>query len=142
MCNYKKAAHIYLTGQFLDGLDIKPDHKNKIREVTKSVEMCRKHVTPYSGALDLTWQVGWPESSKLTLTFIEDVVYTTFFDGRYKDAKKSGLEILDFFAYPSLQERIDEIKAAIASEKPAPAVTMAPSPSTTAGPTDSATEPN
>jgi hypothetical protein len=118
VCNYKFDAKTYLLGPYLDGLDIKPDHKQKIREVLASVKACRMNVTPYSGNIDLTWQVGWPESSKLVLTFIEDVVYTTSFDARYKDAKRSGLEVVDFLNYTSCQERLDEIKAAIAAEKP------------------------
>ena len=120
MCNYKFETKSYLLGPYLDGLDIKPEHKQRIREVLASVKTCRMNVTPYNGNTDLTWQVGWPESSKMVLTFIEDLVYTTAFDGRYKDAKKSGLEVIDFLAYASCQERLDEIKAAITAERPAP----------------------
>ena len=120
MCNYKFDTKAHLLGPYLDGLDIKPEHKQKIREVLTSVKACRTHVTPYSGNIDLTWQVGWPESSKLVLAFIEDCVYTNVFDGRYKDAKKSGLEVVDFLNYASLQDRLAEITAAIAAERPTP----------------------
>ncbi len=67
VCNYKLETKTYLLGPFLDGLDIRPEHKSKIREVMASVSACRTNVTPYAGNIDLTWQVGWPESSKLSL---------------------------------------------------------------------------
>jgi hypothetical protein len=121
VCNYKLDAHAYLLGLWLDGLDIAPDCKAKIREVMKTISSCRSNVSPYGDEpMDLTFQVNWKDSSKLTLQFIEDCLYTNVFDARYRDAKKSGLEVVDFLNYPSVSERITDIHTAIAAEKPPP----------------------
>ena len=77
-------------------------------------------------AADLTWQAGWSPSSVSTFQLIEDLVYTNVFDGRYRDARRSCLEVADFFNYPMVADRVTEIKEAIASEKAPPS---APPPS-------------
>lgn len=78
----------------------------------------RNKLTPYSGPTpDTTWQLTWKPSSTLTLQFLEDALYTGTFDGRYKDARKSSLEIADFMNYQSVADKVLEIKDAITNGK-------------------------
>ncbi len=68
---------------------------------------------------------------------MEDVSYSNKFDLRFKDAKRTGLEFTDFLAYQSVEERITEIKEAIATEKGIPLPNLS-IPSAGAGGTQSA----
>ena len=116
--NLEFYARNYLLGAFLDGLDIPPDHKSQIRSVLATVSTVRNKLTPYSGPTPFTtWQLTWKPSSTLTLQFLEEGLYTGTFDGRYKDARKSSLEIADFMNYQSVADKVLEIKDAITNGK-------------------------
>ena len=54
VCNYKLETKTHLLGPLLDGLDIVPEHKSKIREVMASIIACRRNVTPHTGNTELT----------------------------------------------------------------------------------------
>ena len=121
VCTLKLDARTYLLGPWLDGLDINPTTKSKAREIFASVENVRQWLSPYGDvAADTTWQANWFPSSTLTFQLIEDLVYSDTFDSRYKDAKKSSLELTDFMsAYPTVTARFAAITQAIAAEKAA-----------------------
>ena len=107
-------AHTYLG---LDSLNLNPQCKSKIRDCLSSFETVRKDLTPHnSGKVDLSWQATWPQSAMLTATFLEDMIYTTTFDGRYRDALKTHVEIADMLDYVSVSDRIREIREALAAE--------------------------
>ena len=118
--NFKFALKAFLLGEYLDGLNIPASVKSQLRKVFDSFESVRKHVTNYDGCEfpDLSWQVGWASSCLLTSSFIEDMVYTTTFDGRIKDGIKTHAELRDLMEYASIQERLTEIKDAIKAENP------------------------
>ena len=118
--NKKMEARVHLLGQWLDALNISASAKNKIREVNGSFEAVRKNLTAYPDEppCDLSFQCHWKPSECLVCAFIEDVCYTTVFDGRYKDICKISGEIADFLEYQSVAERINEIKDAINKERP------------------------
>ena len=133
--NFKYDARDYLTGAWLDALDVDPAVKSKVRELLKSVAKVRACVTPYNDVpADTTWQASWKSSGKLTFQLIEDLIYTNIFDGRYRDARRSSLEIVDFMAtYPMVTDRVKEITDAIAAEKAESAGTQPPPPVNTGG---------
>ena len=117
MLNLKVDARTYLLGDWLDGVNINPQCKSKIRECLSSFEAVRRDLTPHNwGKVDLSWQATWPQSAVLTATFLEDMIYTTTFDGRYRDVLKSHVEITDMLDYASVSERIREIREALAAE--------------------------
>ena len=118
ICCFKQDLRCYLLGKWLDVLDICPEVKRKARCIFTSFERVRIDLTPYDeGAVDLTWQAGWAESSKLTFELLEEVIYTNVFDGRIRDAKKSGLTVEDFMDYPMVIAKVKAITDAIAAEK-------------------------
>ena len=126
VCCFKQELRCLLLGKWLDVLDICPEVKVKARCIFTSFERVRSDLTPYDeGAVDLTWQAGWAESSKLTFELLEEVIYTNVFDGRIRDAKKSGLTVEDFMDYPSVSAKFKAITDAIAAERN---VTEAPVP--------------
>ena len=120
VCTMKSDVRTFVTGEWLDGLDILPEAKQKCRLVFAGIDTVRTLFTPYPecGSVDTTFMAGWPQSSSMTFTLIEDLCFSNVFDNRYKDARKSFLEVSDFMAYPSVQERIQEIQDQIKSEKP------------------------
>ena len=128
VCCFKQDLRCYLLNKWLDVLDICPEVKHKARCIFTSFERVRSDLTPYDeGKVDLTWQAGWAESSKLTFEFLEEVIYSNVFDGRIKDAKRTGLTVEDFMDYPMVTAKVKAITDAIAAEKivteavPAPA---------------------
>ena len=135
VCTFKCDVRNLVTGTWLDGLDILPEAKEKCRSVFACVDSVRRLFSPYpdTDIVDTTFMAGWPQSAPMTFQFIEDLCFSNTFDNRYKDARKSYLEIDDFMAYPSVQERIQEIQDQIKAEKPSsenqaqtPAATPAP----------------
>ena len=115
--NLKFDARTFLLGDWLDGMNLNPQCKAKIRDCLCSFEAVRRDLTPYNdGKVDLSFQATWPQSAVLTATFLEDMIYTTTFDGRYRDVIKSCVEIRDMLDYPSVSERISEIREALAAE--------------------------
>ena len=81
-------------------------------------ESVRRDLTPYEQNVtpDMTFQLGWPSSAVLLMTLIEELVYTASFDGRYRDAIKSRSEVVDVLQYPSIADRIKDVRDAIAQE--------------------------
>ena len=129
VCTLKSDVKTFMTGEWLDGLDILPDAKQKCRSVFASVDTVRSEFSPYPGTtVDTTFMAGWPQSCTMTFQFVDDLCFSGLFDGRYRDARKSCLEVADFMAYSSVQERITEITDQIKSEK---LVEVAPTTSTT-----------
>eukprot|EP00959_Pyramimonas_sp_CCMP1952_P475036 9503984-Pyramimonas_sp.AAC.2 len=74
----------------------------------------RTYVSSYpGGVVDTTWQalisVGGKQSAVSAVTLIEELVYTTEFDSRYRNAVQSKLEAADFLAYESISTRMNEV---------------------------------
>ena len=115
--NYKQDVRTHLLGDWLDSLNISPASKATMRASLSSFKTVRSGLTPYgSGKVDLSWQAAWQQSAILTIAFLEDMIYTPTFDGRYRDAAKSHAEVVDVLQYSSIAERIKEIRDAIAAE--------------------------
>ena len=114
----KMEARAYLLGEWLGDLNIPSMRKPVIRCKLGSFDATRQGLTPYddSWTPDLRWQVGWPLSATMTVTFIEDMIYTIVFDGRYRDCVKTGSQIVDMMHYQSVHDRVQEIKDAISQE--------------------------
>lgn len=47
----------------------------------------------------------------------QDLIYSNTFDGRYRDAMKSRLDVADFLDYPSVKDRIDAVVDATKAER-------------------------
>lgn len=120
VCTMKSDVRSFVTGEWLDGLDIFVEAKQKCRSVFANIETVRTLFSPYPecAIVDTTFMAGWPQSASMTFQLVEDLCFSNVFDQRYKDARKSFLEVADFMAYPSVQERIQEIREQIKSEKP------------------------
>ena len=120
VCTMKSDVRSFVTGEWLDGLDIFVEAKQKCRSVFACIDTVRTLFSPYPecAIVDTTFMAGWPQSASMTFQLVEDLCFSNVFDQRYKDARKSFLEIPDFMAYPSVQERIQEIQEQIKSEKP------------------------
>ena len=119
--NLKLDAKNYLLGEHLDGLNIDPSAKAKLRDVFATFTSVRAYVTGYEDEdtkVDISYQANWANSVILVMNFIEDMIYGSMFDARYRDAIKSHLELKDFMEYPTVADRTKEIKDAIASENP------------------------
>ena len=115
----KMDARTYLLGEWLDALNIKPECKAKVRSVLASFETTRHDLSPYDDTQftpDLSWQVGWPTSATLTVAFIEDMIYSNMFDGRFRDCIKTGSQTVDLLDYQSINERVKEIQDEISKE--------------------------
>ena len=106
--NYKLEIKNHLLGDFLDALNIDPSAKSKLREVFDTFNTVRTHVTTYdddigfsgSVSVDLTYQAQWKNSALLTAGLIEDMVFNTTFDPRYRDGIKTHAELSDIMEYP------------------------------------------
>ena len=71
---------------------------------------------------DASWQCTLTPSAMEFCEFIENLVYNTTYDCRYRDAIKSKLEVEDFLAYPSIKPEMDKIADLIRTElQPEPA---------------------
>ena len=116
--NMKLCARDYLLGEYLDGLNIQPHCKSDIRRIFADFTSVRTFVTTYDGECDLSYQANWKKSALLVANLIEDMVYSTTFDGRYRDAIKSYLELGDFLQYASVAQQLTEINNAIKEENP------------------------
>lgn len=114
----KQDTRSYLLNEFLDSLNMKGEYKHKLREVLGDFSTVRKSLTSYDedAHVDMSWQVGLPTSALLLTGLVEDMVYMNTFDMRYKDCMKSRGEVLDLLDYPSVAERVKEIRDAIVAE--------------------------
>ena len=114
----KQAARDELLTKWLPKLGLEVGHVNQLQSVLKDFNKVRKFVTPYigTGRADMAWIVGRPASVQQILDFIEAIVYTPDWDGRYKDAMKSKLTAADVLEYDSVRAVMADISAQVASE--------------------------
>ena len=72
--------------------------------------------------------VGWPPSSVAACTFLDELIYTVSYDGRYRDAVKSRAKVADILEYESVKREIDEVTATLAQERSAAAAARGETP--------------
>ena len=92
----------------------------QITKVFSSFENARKYQTAYPGdpEPDLSWQLGLGQSAARAATMIEDLVYGSVYDRRFKDAVASKkTEVADVLDYPSIQAGLQAIKKLAREEK-------------------------
>ena len=108
------------------------EHLSQIDRVLQSFENYRKSLHPYPvnkwkqqdgfnasdeaesevmASVDLTWQSGWSAATLQFLNFCEDLVYGVEFDSILKTACRGSKTALDVFEYPTIQARLNDIKA-------------------------------
>ena len=77
----------HLLHKWLPRLDTTSNVRETITDVFKSFESVRSRFSAYPDMSipDLTWPTGWPEHATQLAQFIDDMVYSSTFDGRYKD---------------------------------------------------------
>ena len=121
--NLKHAMHAELLQTWLPGIGLPIEHVNKMQEVFADVPGVRASVTGYPDqpTVDTSWMVGWPPSSVAACTFLEEIIYSVAYDGRYRDAIKSKATVVDILAYESVKREIDEIATTLAQERSAAA---------------------
>ena len=119
--NMKLALRDELLEQWLPSSGLPIHHVRKMQEVFADFDAVRKFSTSYPGEppADTTWMVGWPQSSLLAVSLIEEMVYTIAWDGRFRDAIKSKLKIADFLGYESVKADMDEVLTQLKNEREA-----------------------
>ena len=71
MLVFKKDALAHLLTEWLSKLDIRPDVKNKIRQVCGSIACFRAHCGWPAKQVSRAWQAGWTRAEETVLDFIE-----------------------------------------------------------------------
>ena len=133
--NLKHAMRDELLQTWLPGIGLPCEHVNKMQEVFADFPNVRTSVTGYPDqpTVDTTWMVGWPPSSVAACTLMEELIYTTTYDGRYRDAIKCKGKIADILDYESVKREIDEVSTTLAEERSAAAAARGETPSTANG---------
>ena len=65
-----------------------PEIREKTKSVFKSFEQVRAAYACYpdlADCPDLSWPTGWPPHAMQLAQFLDDVIYSDMFDGRFKD---------------------------------------------------------
>lgn len=72
---------------WLDDLKFPQMCKERIREVFASFDSVRSKLSPHPGApeVDVTWLAMWPKSAQAAVELLEDLIFRSGFDARYKD---------------------------------------------------------
>lgn len=93
----------------------------KIQDVFQGFDAVRQFVTPYPGGMaDTSWQVELPDHVLSVIEMIEDMVYSTTWDPRFRDAARSKDKIADFLQYESVRARMEDVwQQAVAAAKQA-----------------------
>ncbi len=91
----------------------------KIQDVFQGFDAVRQFVTPYPGGMaDTSWQVELPDHVLSVIEMIEDMVYSTTWDPRFRDAARSKDKIADFLQYESVRARMEDVwQQAVAAAK-------------------------
>ena len=129
--NLKFAVRDELLQTWLPGIGLPIEHVKKMQQVFADFPDMRASVTGYPDqpTVDTTWMVGWPPSSVAACTFLEELIYTVSYDGRYRDAVKSKAKVPDILEYESVKREMDEITTTLAQERSAAAVARGETPS-------------
>ena len=113
----------WLLGPFLDGRNIVPECKSKLREVFASrdsyTQLLRPLTVEEADNIDVSWQATWPKSGLLTLELLETSCFSV---DATDDAAirlgikhaKSGQELLQ--EYSPFKDTIQEIDACLKEE--------------------------
>ena len=114
----KFAVKNHLLQEWLTGSNFPGIAKEKLKEAFQSFVAVREKFSPLKDGqqADTAWMVGGKESLSLAAEFLDEVVYSSEFDGRYRDALKSKHEYSDFLDYPSVKKRVEAIEAALRKE--------------------------
>ncbi|CAK0817571.1 unnamed protein product [Prorocentrum cordatum] len=112
--NMKYDVKNELLFKWLPRTGIPTEHVTLMQEKMNTFDAVRTYVSSYpGGVVDTTWQalisVGGKQSAVSAVTLIEELVYTTEFDSRYRNAVQSKLEAADFLAYESISTRMNEV---------------------------------
>ena len=115
----KLAVKDYLLSDWLTGTTFPGKTKEMLRDVFGSFASVRQKFSAYPNQqeADTAWLLGAPESLALVTDFLDGVLYSDTFDGRYRDAVKSKHECPDFMDYPSVKKRLQEVEEALRREQ-------------------------
>ena len=116
--NLKIAMRDECIQTWLPSLGLKTEYVNKLQEVFADFGSVRAMMTAYPGeSVDTTWMVNWPESAVKIAELLEDFVYSTNWDPRYRDAIRSKHKIAEFMEYESVQAKFVEIQDQLRTER-------------------------
>ena len=78
----------HLLSKWLQELPTTEDVRSAVRRVFSSFEQVRSCWAPYDEKtpVDLTWCTGWPQHGQLLIQLLDDLLFGSTFDGRYKDS--------------------------------------------------------
>ena len=78
----------HLLSKWLQELPTTEDIRSAVRRVFSSFEQVRSCWAPYDEKtpVDLTWCTGWPQHGQLLIQLLDDLLFGSTFDGRYKDS--------------------------------------------------------
>ena len=93
--------------QWLPSIGLDMDKMAKLQDVFVDFESRRKSYNPYLGqSANTSWLVSWPESAVKAAEVIQDMVYGTNWDSRFRDAVRSKHKVQEFWGYESVQQAL------------------------------------
>ena len=121
--HFKMAVRDWFLETFINEV-VHLDHvKQKLKSVFSDFKSVRDNITPLSingspvKVIDTTYQATWPQSCAMISDLMDELCFNKDFDCRYKDAIKGRLLVQDFVDYPSVNSRLEEIRAKVKEEK-------------------------
>ena len=121
--HFKMAVRDWFLETFINEV-VHLDHvKQKLKRVFSDFKSVRDNITPLSingspvKVIDTTYQASWPPSCAMISDLMDELCFNKDFDCRYKDAIKGRLLVQDFVDYPSVNSRLEEIRAKVKEEK-------------------------
>ena len=110
----KRKVGQHLLSEWLQGLDIPDDWKQKIKSCFGSYQNVRKMFSPYPGLeADTAWLLSCPSAVSAIAEFLEAILFGEEHDGRYKDAVKGKHDVQDFLAYASVASAMQDVEALV-----------------------------
>ncbi|CAL1174054.1 unnamed protein product [Cladocopium goreaui] len=107
----KRKTLLHLLNTWLNDLKLEKKWKDNIKSYCGSYEMLRKHISPYPDTqADTAWLLGCPPSVSEICEFLDQLVFGSHYDARYKDAIKSKHEVEDFLNYTTLKTTMETIE--------------------------------
>ena len=84
----KRKVLNHMLAKWLLTVDTTDQVRASIKDVFKSFQSVRTRYACYptsAASADLSWQTGWPQHASSMTQLIDDMVYTSAFDSRYKE---------------------------------------------------------
>ncbi|CAE6969779.1 unnamed protein product [Symbiodinium sp. CCMP2592] len=93
---YKMKLRLHLLGPWLDSNVEAAQHRDILKQTFHEPgEFRKKFGYPRESEVDLSWKAGWPASADLLIPLLQDIIYTSKYDGDLKVAVRNQTEVVD-----------------------------------------------